>query len=74
MIKCNIDSACRGNPGIEALAFCLGDEKGDLIYAKVEESGETSNIKEGDLTIRAALTHCQEKMYLGVIVEIDSLT
>ncbi|KAH0776356.1 hypothetical protein KY290_007767 [Solanum tuberosum] len=32
-VKCNTDGACRGNLGMSALAFCVRDEFGDLIYA-----------------------------------------
>lgn len=44
-LKCNIEGACRGNPGIRALALCIRDEKGDLICAEAIGLGE--NYKNG---------------------------
>lgn len=34
-IKYNTDGASRGNPGLNAYAFSLRDEKGDIIMRKV---------------------------------------
>ncbi|KAH0664942.1 hypothetical protein KY285_026148 [Solanum tuberosum] len=33
-VKYNTDGASRGNPGLSSYAFCLRDDKGDIMYAE----------------------------------------
>ncbi|KAK4706220.1 hypothetical protein R3W88_034222 [Solanum pinnatisectum] len=33
-INCNMDGACKGNPGVGAYGFCLRNNTGDIIYAE----------------------------------------
>lgn len=73
MLKCNIDGACLGNPGMGAIAFCIKNEKRDLIFAKARGVGETTNIKAEALAIMDALTYCQIHNVEGVIIETGSL-
>nr|XP_009627002.1 uncharacterized protein LOC104117634 [Nicotiana tomentosiformis] len=42
--KYNTDGASRGNPGPSSYGFCLRDHAGDLVFAKANEIGETTNI------------------------------
>ncbi|PHU05416.1 hypothetical protein BC332_26238 [Capsicum chinense] len=73
-MKCNIDGACRGNPRIRALAFCLRNERKDLIFAKARGVSKTTNIEEEALALRKVTKYYLLKGYEGVIFETDSLT
>ncbi|KAH0711352.1 hypothetical protein KY289_007311 [Solanum tuberosum] len=42
-VKYNIDGASRGNPGLSSYAFCLKDDKGDIIYAEGKMIETTTN-------------------------------
>ncbi|KAH0669175.1 hypothetical protein KY289_023668 [Solanum tuberosum] len=42
-LKCNTDGASRGNPGLSSYGFILRDNRGDLLYAKAQGIGMTTN-------------------------------
>lgn len=73
MLKCNTDGACRGNPGMGAAAFCIRNDRGELIYAKSKALGETTSVEAEVVAIQQAILVCQEFNYLGVQIETDSL-
>lgn len=73
-MKCNIHGACRGNPRIGVLAFCLRNERKDLIFAKDRGVSKTTNIEEEALPLRKVTKYYLSKGYEGVIFETDSLT
>lgn len=73
-LKCNIDGACWGNPGKCASAFCVRDEKGDLIYAKARGIGIGTNTEAEVYVIKEALEFCLTLHVQGITMETDSLT
>ncbi|KAH0657705.1 hypothetical protein KY289_026453 [Solanum tuberosum] len=73
-VKCNTDGACRGNPGMSALAFCVRDEFGDLIYAAARGIGIATNTEAKSMAIKEALGFCQSINLKEVTIETDSLT
>lgn len=38
--KCNTDGCSKGNPGLNAVVFCIGNDEGDLVYAEAKKIGE----------------------------------
>ncbi|XP_033511548.1 uncharacterized protein [Nicotiana tomentosiformis] len=42
--KCNINGALKGNPGSSSYDFCMRNSGGDLVHAKAERIGESTNI------------------------------
>jgi len=73
-VKCNTDGACRGNLGNSALAFCVRDDVGDLIYATARGIGIATNTEAKAMAIKEALRFCQSFNLKGVTIETDSLT
>lgn len=73
-LKCNIDGACWGNPGKCASAFCVRDEKGDLIYAKARGIRIGTNTEAEVYVIKEALEFCLTLHVQGITMETDSLT
>lgn len=51
-LKSNTDGACRGNPGLGDLSFCIRNDTGDLVFAKASGIGETTNIEAEARAIR----------------------
>ncbi|OIT02297.1 hypothetical protein A4A49_56551, partial [Nicotiana attenuata] len=42
--KCNTDGASRGNPGLSFYGFCVRDSTGDVIFAKANQIGVSTNL------------------------------
>lgn len=73
-LKCNTDRVCRGNPGLGALAYCIRNENGDVVYTMAKGLGETTSIEAEAMAIREAIIFSNFKNYRGIIIESDSLT
>nr|XP_016504630.1 PREDICTED: uncharacterized protein LOC107822596 [Nicotiana tabacum] len=71
--KCNTDGASRGNPGPSSYGFCVRDDRGDLVYAKAREIGETTNIVAEAKGMMEELIYCMEQQLHPLIMETDSL-
>ncbi|XP_059292598.1 uncharacterized protein LOC132046072 [Lycium ferocissimum] len=71
--KCNTDGASRGNPGQSSAAFCIRDERGDLIHAAARRLSNTTNICAEATAIHDGLQYCVNNHVLPVIMETDSL-
>ncbi|KAH0665329.1 hypothetical protein KY285_026535 [Solanum tuberosum] len=54
-LKCNTDGVSRGNPGESAYAFCLRNDKGDIVYAEAERLGIRTNMEAETTAIIRAL-------------------
>lgn len=55
-----------------ALAFCVRDDKRDLVFTKATVFGEITNTKGEALAITEALIFCLDQRYMGVTVETYS--
>ncbi|XP_060210626.1 uncharacterized protein LOC132637573 [Lycium barbarum] len=72
--KCNTDGAAKGNPSPSFVAFCIRNEKGDLVYAAAKTLADGTNIVAEAEAIRMGLRHCVVKQLFPVIIETDSMT
>ncbi|XP_060202283.1 uncharacterized protein LOC132630733 [Lycium barbarum] len=76
--KCNTDGAAKGNPGPSSSAFCIRNEKGDLVYAAAKSLADGTNIvaeAEAEAeAVRMGLRHCVVKQLFPLIIETDSMT
>uniref|UniRef100_A0A0V0IVP5 Putative ovule protein n=1 Tax=Solanum chacoense TaxID=4108 RepID=A0A0V0IVP5_SOLCH len=72
-VKCNTDGASRGNPRDSTYAFCVRDDKGDLIFAELHQIGITNNNMAEAIAVLKALRYSRQKQYRKVILETDSL-
>ncbi|KAH0777307.1 hypothetical protein KY290_008718 [Solanum tuberosum] len=72
-IKYNTDGASRGNPGLSSYAFCLRDEKGDLIHAEGASINNTTNTVAEAKAILEASKHCKQALYNKIIIQTDSM-
>ncbi|KAH0707237.1 hypothetical protein KY289_012313 [Solanum tuberosum] len=71
--KCNTDGSSRGNPGVNTYAFCVRDERGELVFAEAQEIGiSTNNMAEATSVLRG-LSFCIKNKLRKVIIEKDSL-
>lgn len=73
-IKCNTDGASRGNPGESAYAFCLRNDKGDIVYAEAGQLGNRTNMEAEILAVFKALRHCKRYNFNNYILETDTLS
>nr|XP_009765020.1 PREDICTED: uncharacterized protein LOC104216622 [Nicotiana sylvestris] len=71
--KCNTDGASRGYPGPSSYGFCVQDHAGDLVFAKMKEIGETTNIVAKAKVLVEGLTYYVERQFHPLIMETDSL-
>ncbi|KAJ8563714.1 hypothetical protein K7X08_032166 [Anisodus acutangulus] len=71
--KCNTDGASRGNPGQSSPAFCIRDDKGDLINIAARRVADTTNICAEAMAIGYVIAYYVEKILLTVVIETDSL-
>lgn len=72
-VKYNIDGASRGNPGVSSFAFCVRNEKGDLIYAEGDKMEDTSNVEVVAYAILQATIHADQTHERKVIIQTNSL-
>ncbi|XP_075083282.1 uncharacterized protein LOC142167029 [Nicotiana tabacum] len=71
--KCNTDGASRGNLGTSSYGFCMRDCAGNVVYAKAEVIGETTNIVAEAEAILEWLVYCVERWLHPLIMETDSM-
>lgn len=72
-IKYSTDGASRGNPGLSSYAYCLRDEKGDLLFAKCDIIDNTYNIVAEARAILEACKHSKQAQHNQVIIQTDSM-
>ncbi|KAK4728475.1 hypothetical protein R3W88_021463 [Solanum pinnatisectum] len=53
--------------------FCLRNHTGDLVFAKANGIGMTTNMEAEALAIYDALSYCHDNDFRQVIIETDSL-
>lgn len=71
--KYNTDGASKGNPGSSSWAFCLRDEKGDLMHAEGVVMEDTNNMVVEAEAIMQEITRCSQLGKDKVIIQTDSL-
>ncbi|XP_060194905.1 uncharacterized protein LOC132624092 [Lycium barbarum] len=69
--KCNTDGASRGNPGLSSVAFCIRDDRGDLVYASARQLQVTTNIVAEATVMRDAVIYYISHQLFPVIIESD---
>jgi len=71
--KYNTDGASRGNPGLSSYAFCLRDERVDIIHAEgVTIENATSTVTEAKVILETS-KHCKQRNLNKVIIQTDSM-
>ena len=70
-LKCNTDGCSKENLGLSALAFCIRNNEGDLVYAKVKKIGEVSAIASEIRAVEQGLDDCVQKGCLTLTIETD---
>ncbi|KAF3617176.1 hypothetical protein FXO38_18965 [Capsicum annuum] len=72
-LKCNLDGACKDNPGPSSIAFYIRDIVVDFRYAgtKLIEDGTTLEAKV--IALRCGLEYCIEYNFLPVMLKPNSL-
>ncbi|XP_075080452.1 uncharacterized protein LOC142165958 [Nicotiana tabacum] len=71
--KCNTDGASKGNPRSGSLGFCVRNDVGDLVYARVVDLGVTTNVVAEAKAILQGLEYCVEHDLHPLLLETDSL-
>ncbi|XP_070041628.1 uncharacterized protein [Nicotiana tomentosiformis] len=71
--KCNTDGASKGNPGPSSLGFCMRDDEGDVVYARVVDLGVKTNVVDEAKAILQGLEYCVEHDFQPLILETNSL-
>lgn len=71
--KGNIDSACRGNPGISVYGFCLRDQYGNLVYVEVREIGHRTSMEAESMAMLRYVRYCMQHQIQPISLETDSL-
>ncbi|XP_059292623.1 uncharacterized protein LOC132046097 [Lycium ferocissimum] len=71
--KCNTDGASRGNLEMSSAAFCIRNERGDLMYAATRTLNDTTNICAEAIALGDRIEYCVTHQFLPVIMETDSL-
>ncbi|XP_060187285.1 uncharacterized protein LOC132616711 [Lycium barbarum] len=74
-IKVNTDGASRGNSGRSSWAFCVRDERGDVIQAQAREIEDlqSTNTEAEALAILQALRYLKDSQWDQIRIETDSL-
>ncbi|MEX7539411.1 ribonuclease H family protein, partial [Providencia rettgeri] len=74
-IKVNTDGASRGNPGRSSWAFCVRDERRDVIQVQARkiEDIQSTNTEAEALAILQALRYLKDNQWDQIRIEIDSL-
>lgn len=54
--------------GLSSYAFCLRDERGDLIYAQGSMIGDTTNVEAEAYAILKATIQCGQSKFNKVII------
>ncbi|KAH0642314.1 hypothetical protein KY285_033184 [Solanum tuberosum] len=71
-LKCNIDGASKGNPGLNSVAFCIRDHTGDLVVTIGKKIQDVPSLKAEALAIKECLEYCHIVNYKKIILEADS--
>ena len=72
-LKCNSDGCRKENLGLSALAFCIRNNEGDLVYAEPQKIGEVSAIAAEIRSVKQGLDDCIQKGCLALTIETYSL-
>ncbi|XP_049381353.1 uncharacterized protein LOC125845907 [Solanum stenotomum] len=72
-IKYNTDGASKGNPGVSSYAFCLRNERGDIMYAEGACMENTTNTVAEAKAILEESKHCKKSHYNQDIIQTDSM-
>ncbi|KAK4714142.1 hypothetical protein R3W88_020049 [Solanum pinnatisectum] len=73
IFKCNTDGCSKGKPSLSAVAFCIRNDEGAMLYAEAKKIGEASAIEAEMKAVKLGLEYCVQKGYLPLTNEIDSL-
>ncbi|WMV60306.1 hypothetical protein MTR67_053691 [Solanum verrucosum] len=69
----NTDEASRGNPGVSSYAFCLRNDRGDILHAEgATIESTTSTVAEAKAVLEAS-KHCKQQNHNQVIMQTDSM-
>lgn len=72
-IKYNINRVSSVNLGINSWAYCLRDEKGDLLQAEGAKMEDTTNSEAEAQAILKEIIHCSQANLNKIIIQIDSM-
>lgn len=72
-IKHNIDGISRGNLGPISYAFCVRDDKWDIIYAKCWTNEDTTRTQVKATTLLQDYKNYNKSRYQQAIFQMDSL-
>lgn len=73
-MKCNIDGACRGNPGQSSYDFIKRDNRGDIIYTESQTIRDATNMEAKIIGVLKATQFCDTHNFKKMMLKIDSLT
>ncbi|XP_075082213.1 uncharacterized protein LOC142166789 [Nicotiana tabacum] len=71
--KCNTDGVFKGNPGPSSYALCVRNDAGDVLFAKAEELGLSTNTIAEAKAIVEGLSYCVQKQLHPLIIQTDSM-
>ncbi|XP_075100663.1 uncharacterized protein LOC142176572 [Nicotiana tabacum] len=71
--KCNTDGASRENPGPISYGFCVRNYVGDVVFAKVEQIGNTTNMVAKARGIMEGPSYYIQMDFHPLIIETDSM-
>ncbi|KAK4719880.1 hypothetical protein R3W88_018218 [Solanum pinnatisectum] len=69
----NTDGASKENPGVSSYAFCLRNERGDIMYVEGACMENTTNTVAEAKAILEASKHCKKSHYNQAIIQPDSM-
>ncbi|WMV49196.1 hypothetical protein MTR67_042581, partial [Solanum verrucosum] len=72
-IKYNTNGASKGNPGVSSYAFCLRNERGDIMYVEGACMEHTTNTVAEAKAIVEASKHCKKSHYNQATIQTDSM-
>lgn len=70
--KGNSDGASKENPGPSSIAFCIRNNKGELMVAKGQRIHNTTSLEAKALAIRECMQYCSDNSIVHIIMESDS--
>lgn len=73
-MKINTDGACKGSPSLSSYGFCVRDFREDIIYAKADTIGQTTNVMAEATTVFRALQFISRNTFQNIVLESDSLS
>ena len=72
-LKYNTDKCSKENLGLSALAFCIRNTEGDMVYAEVQKIVEVSAIAAERKAVKQGMDDCVQMGCLALTIETDSL-